>query len=84
MYTAIYRNPEAVVDLRVYSPAFLRCPESPRPLLVHLSPGGHSINGHVEKATGADDVEDTVNVLKDGHHHLILILRGWPDKGIAS
>ena len=43
-------------------------------MLVHLSSGSHSINGHVEDAPRSDDVEDSVDVLKDGNHHLILVL----------
>ena len=50
--------------------------ESTRPLLVHLSSGGDSVYGHVEETSGANDIEDTINVLKNGLHHFIFVFRG--------
>jgi hypothetical protein len=38
------------------------------------SPGSHTVNGHVEKLPGPDDGEEPVDALKDGHHHLVLVL----------
>ena len=38
----------------------------------------HSIDGHVQQSSGPDNVEDSVNVLKDSLHHLILVLGSRP------
>lgn len=35
----------------------------------------HPIDGHVENSPGAHNVEQTVNVLENGDHHLIFIFR---------
>ena len=39
------------------------------------APGCYTINGHVQKLPGTYNGEETINALKDGDHHLILILR---------
>lgn len=41
----------------------------------------HSIDGHVQDPPGPHNVEEAVDVLEDGHHHLILVLRGRPAGG---
>ena len=38
----------------------------------------HSINSHVQQSPGPHNVEDAVNVLKNGLHHFILVLGSWP------
>lgn len=35
----------------------------------------HSIDGHVENSPGPHNVKQTVDVLKNGDHHLIFIFR---------
>ena len=44
----------------------------------------HSINGHVQHSARPHNVEDAINVLKYGHHHLIFILWGCPEKTHTS
>lgn len=39
----------------------------------------HSIYGHVKESPRSHDVEDPVDVLKNRHHHLILIFGCWPE-----
>ena len=52
------------------------CSEPPRPLLIHLRPRSYPINGHVEQLARPHDGHQTINVLKNLRHHLILVLRG--------
>lgn len=33
----------------------------------------HSINGHIKNSPGPHNVEQPVNILKNGNHHLIFI-----------
>ncbi len=42
---------------------------------VKWSPGSNTVNGHVEKLPGPDDGEEPIDALKNGHHHLVLVLR---------
>mmetsp|Transcript_60391 Transcript_60391/g.126387 ORF Transcript_60391/g.126387 Transcript_60391/m.126387 type:complete len:295 (+) Transcript_60391:1560-2444(+) len=44
----------------------------PRTLLVHLGSGRNPVDSHVNHFARADDVEDAINVLKDGQIHLFL------------
>lgn len=48
-------------------------------LLCHVT--HHSIDGHVQDPPGPYNVEKSVDVLEDGHHHLILIFRSRPVEG---
>lgn len=36
----------------------------------------NSIDGHVENSPGSHNIEQSVNVLKNGYHHLVFIFRG--------
>jgi hypothetical protein len=40
-------------------------PEPPGPLLVHLSPGSHPINGQVEEPLGPHNLHELVDILED-------------------
>lgn len=44
----------------------------------------HSVDGHVQDPPGPHDVEEAVDVLEDGHHHLILVLGGGPAGGATA
>lgn len=35
----------------------------------------HAINGHVQNSPGSHDIEQAVDILKNGNHHLIFIFR---------
>lgn len=41
----------------------------------------HPVDGHVQDPPGPHNVEEAVDVLKDGHHHLVLVFWGRPVKG---
>jgi hypothetical protein len=45
-----------------------------RTIYSEWSPGSHTVNGHVEKLARPDDGEEPIDALKDGHHHLVLVL----------
>ena len=60
----------------LHLPAFFRSSKSSWSLLVHLSPRCDAINGHVKQLARAHYTHQSVDVLKDEHHHFILILRG--------
>ncbi len=65
-----------MADPSLHSLRLLGSPEPPGSLLIHLGSRSCSINGHVEETSGTYYGEDTVNVLKDGLHHLVFILGG--------
>lgn len=41
----------------------------------------HSVDGHVQNSPGTHDVEEAVDVLKDGDHHFIFVFGGRSTNG---
>ena len=43
----------------------------------------HSVNSHVQQFTGSNKIKYSVNILKNGYHHFVFILRSW-SKGVGK
>lgn len=44
------------------------------PLLIHFCTWRHTINGHVQYFTRSHNIEQTIDALKNRHHHFVLVL----------